>query len=145
MLLTALLLAQTVPCPSFDVSTPGPFAAWHVEYDSLQVGTAKTLVAGDPERLSNLPVNNRTGSAAMVAFSIPVAGSYEIAIDQSGWIDLLRGFGGTKPIEPVSSRDGEPCSPLRRIFRFNLQPGIHRLYLSGLGKPAVRVMLVAGE
>lgn len=142
----ALLLSQDKPCPPLDASKLGAFAAWPVHYDSLEPGTAVTLMAVDPARVSDLPANDRKGSAALVMFSIRAAGAYEIAADQPGWIDLLPGFvGATTAVAPVSHRHGEACSPLRKILRFDLKPGVYRLYLSGLATREVRVMLVAGE
>ncbi|MES2441310.1 MAG: hypothetical protein V4574_00650 [Pseudomonadota bacterium] len=142
----ALLLSQDAPCPPLDASKLGAFAAWPVHYDSLEPGTAVTRITGDATRLKDLPPNDRKGSAAMVMFSIRAVGPYEIATDQPGWIDLLPGFdGATTAVEPASHRHGEACSPLRKILRFDLKPGVYRLYLSGLATREVRVMLVAGE
>ncbi|MEI9850647.1 MAG: hypothetical protein WDN24_07030 [Sphingomonas sp.] len=81
----------------------------------------------------------------MVAFSIAAAGPYDVALDQAGWIDLVPGIAGGAPLESTRHGHGPECSGIRKIVRFELRPGVYRMYLSGLARPEARVMLVKGE
>jgi hypothetical protein len=149
MLLTALLLlqaapaAQTIACKTSDASLPTALAGWSVPGDELTPGKAVMLDTVDSVSLKGLPAGSKPGRAATIAFRIATAGTYGIALDQPGWIDLLPGTSGGSALESVEHGHGPACSTIRKIVRFRLTPGVYRLYVSSLGKPQAKVMLVA--
>ncbi|MGK6353619.1 hypothetical protein ACMGDH_00160 [Sphingomonas sp. DT-207] len=81
----------------------------------------------------------RTGSAS-TSVRIRKAGTYGIAIDQAGWVDVTPGRG--KPIKSVADGRGPTCSTIRKIVRYRLQPGTYRIAVSRLKGNRARMMLV---
>lgn len=145
MLIAALLLAQTAPqCAAMDVALPAPLAGWAVPGEAFGVGKAVTMTAADRSAIQGLPANAKAGGAVIIGFKVDAAGSYGIALDQPGWIDVVPIAGG-EPLKSVKHGHGPECSTIRKIVRFDLQPGVYRLTLTGLTKPAARVMLVAPD
>ena len=55
----------------------------------------------------------------------------------------MPGVAGGEALKSVLHGHGPQCSTIRKIVRFDLQPGTYRLYLTGLDKPAAKTMLVA--
>ncbi len=146
MILAALLLAQTAPCTAMDATLSAPLAGWTAPGTAatLDPGKAVTLKAADAATLSSLPKDAKPGGAAAIDFRVATAGSYGIALDQAGWIDVVPGAGGAS-LKSVAHGHGPECSTIRKIVRFQLQPGSYRLVLTGLKKPDARVMLVAPD
>ncbi|MEI9850646.1 MAG: hypothetical protein WDN24_07025 [Sphingomonas sp.] len=61
----ALLLAQTAACPPVvDTTRLGAFAAWAVHGESLEPGTAVTLLTGDPARITGLAGQHPRGQGS---------------------------------------------------------------------------------
>ncbi|MDF7776736.1 hypothetical protein P1X14_15875 [Sphingomonas sp. AOB5] len=146
MLLAALLLlAQDAPCTATDANLPAPLAGWIAPGASFAVGKPVVMKAVDASAIPGLPAGSKPGGAAMIGFRVETAGSYGIALDQGGWIDVIPGAVGGEPLKSVKHGHGPACSTIRKIVRFDLQPGMYRLTLTGLTKPEVRVMLVAPE
>lgn len=146
MLLAALLLAQTAPqCATMDAALPAALARWAEPGATFEVGKAVTLTAADRTAIQGLPENGKAGGAAIIGFKVAAAGSYGIALDQPGWIDVIPGMAGGAPLKSVKHGHGPDCTTIRKIVRFDLQPGVYRLALTGLTKPQARVMLVAPD
>lgn len=149
MLLAALLLFQAAPaapqCAATDTALPAELSGWSASAGGLGVNKAVTLQAGDAARLSGVPAGTKPGGAVMIGFRIDKAGRYGIALDQRGWIDVVPGTTGGDALKSVAHGHGPHCSTIRKIVRFDLQPGLYRLYLTGLDKPAAKTMLVAPE
>ena len=128
MLAAALLLLQTAPaaqttaCKATDASLPLSLLGWVKPGDEFA-----------------------PGKAAMIGFRIGAAGTYGVALDQAGWIDLVPGTEGGTALPSVKHGHGPECSTIRKIVRFDLKPGLYRLYVSGLSTPRVKAMLVAGD
>lgn len=144
MLLAALLLQATAPqCPAADVVLSTNLAGWGVPGAEFGVNKAVTVQAGDLAKLKDVPAGTRPGGAVMIGFKIDKAGRYGVALDQRGWIDVVPGVAGGDALKSVLHGHGPQCSTIRKIVRFDLQPGVYRLYLTGLDKPAAKAMLVA--
>ncbi len=103
-----------------------------------QVSQAEALAAATAKR----PEPAQTGGVASIAFRIAKAGTYGIALDQAGWIDVAAQGGAT--LASTSHGHGPACSTIQKIVRFDLQPGLYVLRLSKLTKPRAKVMLVSG-
>lgn len=149
MLLAALLLLQVAPaapqCPAADVVMPANLSGWGVPAAEFGVNKAVVVQAGDLAKLTGVPAGAKPGGAVMIGFRIDKAGRYGIALDQRGWIDVVPGPRGGEALKSVVHGHGPQCSTIRKIVRFDLQPGMYRLYLTGLDRPAAKVMLVAPD
>lgn len=142
MLLVALMLAQTVPqCPATDVNLPAPLAAWTAPGDGLSPGKAMWLRAGDPAKLAWPVANPKPGKASVIAFRVDTPGTYGVALDQGGWIDLYP-IKGKTPLKSVRHGHGPECSSIRKIVWFDLKPATYRLTVTGLQADTVKAMLV---
>ena len=127
MILTAIALTLAAPaCQKYDADLPRPLAGWTRAGADFDTGHAVTLPA-------------RTGSAS-TSVRIRKAGTYGIAIDQAGWVDVTPGRG--KPIKSVADGRGPTCSTIRKIVRYQLQPGTYRIAVSRLKGNRARMMLV---
>lgn len=144
MLLAALLLQAAAPqCPAADVVMPANLVGWGVPGAEFGVNKAVTVQAGDLAKLTDVPAGTRPGGAVMIGFRIDKAGRYGVALDQRGWIDVVPGVTGGEALKSVVHGHGPQCSTIRKIVRFDLQPGVYRVYLTGLDKPVAKTMLVA--
>ena len=149
MLILALLLAQTVPagattaCKAPDASLPAALAGWSTPGDTLATDKAVSLDTVDGATLKGLPAGSKPGRAAIVAFRVAKAGTYGIALDQPGWIDVLPGAEGGEALTSVAHGHGPDCSTIRKIVRFQLAPGSYRAVVSGLSQAKAKLMLVA--
>lgn len=155
----ALLLFQTAPaqaCTAMDAGLPASLAAWPTPGQGspddltkpvvLKSLTAEEFGKSAPDwteeaRYPQPPA--QTGGMTRVAFRVEEAGRYGIALDQGGWIYVA--LVGGKSLESVAHGHGPDCSTIRKIVRFDLQPGLYRLTLTRLTKPQAKVMLVTGE
>lgn len=140
LFVAALLLAQAVPAPcagTIDANLPAPLAGWTAPGSEVAVGKAALL-----------DTKGNSGStaprSAEAIITITKAGTYGIALDQKGWIDLYATV-LSPALKSVSHREGDPCWSIRKIVRFDLQPGAYRLLISKLDVPRVKVMLEQGE
>ena len=147
MLFTAaLLLLQTTPAPAcvaIDATLPANLSGWIAPATGFGINQAVTLDAGDVAKLPDVPAGAKPGGAVMIGFRIETAGRYGVALDQRGWIDVVPGMSGSQALQSTMHGHGPGCSSIRKIVRYDLQPGLYRLYITGLSSPAVKVMLVA--
>lgn len=143
MLLAALLLLQAAPqCAATDTALPVGMSGWTASADMFGVNKAVTLRASDVANLSGVPAGTKPGGAVMIGFRVENAGRYGVALDQRGWIDVVPGVAGGEALKSATHGHGPQCSTIRKIVRFDLQPGTYRLYLTGLDKPDAKTMLV---
>lgn len=142
----ALMLAQTAPCTATDAALPAPLSAWTTpgRGNPDNLATPVVLKAMPSEQVRGLPAGARPGGAAALDFRIDAAGLYGIALDQPGRIDVIPAAGGV-PLQSVKHGHGPACSTIRKIVRFDLQPGRYRLALTGLTRPQAKLMLVAPQ
>jgi hypothetical protein len=78
--------------------------------------------------------------SGVVAFTVPVAGSYRVAVDQPLWIDVVT---DSHLVTPTDYEGEHGCDAPRKIVQFPLDA--HKtllLQLSGAGEPAVRITIV---
>ena len=144
MLLAALLLLQAAPqCGATDAALPTNLSGWTAPVAEFGANKAVMLQAGELAKLTDVPAGTKPGGAAVIGFKIERAGRYGVALDQRGWIDVVPGVSGGEALKSVLHGHGPQCSTIRKIVRFDLKPGVYRLYLTGLDKPAAKVMLVA--
>ncbi len=151
LLFAALLFAQAAPaaqttaCKAADAALPASLTGWTAPGDEFTPGKAVSLDTVDAATLKGVPAGTKPGKAATIAFRITTAGTYGVALDQPGWIDVLPGAAGGTALTSVAHGHGPECSTIRKIVRFKLDPGPYRLYVTGLAQPKAKVMLVSGE
>jgi hypothetical protein len=155
MLFAALLLAQTTPapapaaqttaCKAPDASLPTGLLGWTAPGDEFTPGKAVSLDTVAASTLKGIPAGTKPGKAATIGFKVTAAGTYGVALDQPGWIDVLPGATGGTALVSVAHGHGPECSTIRKIVRFKLDAGSYRLYVTGLTQPKAKVMLVVGE
>jgi hypothetical protein len=78
--------------------------------------------------------------AGVLTFTVPVAGSYRVAVDVTMWIDVVAG----SHLVPAADYEGQHgCDAPRKIVQFSLpanEPLV--LQLSGVAEPSARVTIV---
>ena len=143
MLLAALLLAAA-DASCVGTVYPPELNPWFEPGPALAVGKAMKVAAvpaGDAS-LEALPAGKKPGGAFLTRFTIDKAGTYGVALNQPGWIDVLP-EGAAAPYQSVSHAHGPRCTSIRKIVDYQLQPGTYRLSVTGLEEPEARVMLMA--
>jgi len=71
---------------------------------------------------------------------VPTAGTYRIALDQSGWIDVV-GEHGAMPSSDFAG--GNACNAPHKLVQFELPAGELSLQLSGVASAAVKIALTS--
>jgi len=105
------------------------YAGWERSGDGLDTRHATTLAAKN--------------GAAETQVTIRKAGTFGIAADQPGWIDVARGKG--RPLRMASRGPGVACAKIEKIVYYRLEPGTYRVTVGKLQKPQVKLMLVHGD
>ena len=145
MILAALLLAQAAPvaCPATPAPLPTELAGWRRSGTSLDSGDAVTRATVDPKLalVRDVPPPSRPGRMVVETFRIVRAGTYGIALDQKGWIDLYRA-GSRAALSSTKHGHGPDCSGIRKIVRFDLTPGSYTLVVGELQGANAKMMLV---
>lgn len=113
-------------CATIDTDLPAALAGWKT------TGTGMAM-----DRAFQLPANNGEASAN---FMITKPGRYRVALDQPGWVDLVR---DGKALTSVAHGHGPKCSTIRKIIDFDLAAGSYTLKLTKLTKAQAKTMIVA--
>lgn len=71
---------------------------------------------------------------------VPTAGTYRIALDQSGWIDVV-GEHGAIPSSDFAG--GSACNAPHKLVQFELPAGELSLQLSSVASAAVKIALTS--
>jgi hypothetical protein len=130
MILIALALAAAAgPCKTNDAHLPDDLRGWTRAGQTLDTGHSVTLTG--------------RAKAAETKVTIRKAGTFGIAIDQQAWVDLYRGQG--KALTMASESRGPACSTIRKIVRYNLQPGTYRVTVTNMTAGHARLMLVHSQ
>ncbi|KQN25875.1 hypothetical protein ASE86_06690 [Sphingomonas sp. Leaf33] len=152
MMFTALLLAQAVAapaaapapvCPAAPPALPADLGGWRSTGADLASGKAVSVPTMDPAtlRLAGVPLPKQPGRMAIQTVRITTAGTYGIALDQKGWIDLYR-LGTMTALPSARHGHGPDCSGIRKIVRYDLTPGQYRVVVGGMAALTARMMLV---
>jgi len=148
MILLALALLQAAAptqtamptCTSYDAALPAALSAWTKPDTAFETFGATTLVAIDP---GSVVPPQKPGKIATVGFTIHKPGTYRVALDQPGWIDLAKAS-DPAPLKSIAFGHGPECSTIRKLVAYDLTVGEYMLRISGLAKPSAKVMLVEG-
>jgi hypothetical protein len=149
--LFAVLLLQAAPAAAAPVCTatvapPAGLEAWSVAPgmtgDVIAPGKniALTLEPIDsvtfPLPLERKPAAGTFGGVYHV--TIATAGAYRVALQNGAWVDLVR---DGKSLTSVAHMEGAPCSGIRKIVDFALQPGTYIVQLSGAKTAQTRILI----
>jgi hypothetical protein len=149
--LFAVLLLQAAPAAAAPACTatiapPAGLEAWSVAPgmtgDVIAPGKniALTLQPIDgvtfPLPLARKPAAGTFGGVYHV--TVATAGTYRVVLQNGAWIDLVR---DGKSLTSVAHMEGAPCSGIRKIVDFSLQPGTYTLQLSSAKTAQMRILI----
>ena len=105
------------------------------------------MPAVDPASVTSVgvPKPSRPGHALAASFMVRDTGTYGIAIGGPGWIDVYPAIGARSALTSSAHGHGPACSTIGKIVRYSLQPGRHRVLVSGLQNGTEKLMLVKGD
>ena len=151
--LFALVLLQASPATAAPVcaapvAPPAGLEAWSaapgMTADAIAPGKtiALTLQPIDsvtfPVPLARKPTAGTFGGVYHV--TVAAAGTYRIVLQNGAWVDLVR---DGKPLTSAGHMEGAPCSGIRKIVDFDLQPGTYIVQLSNARTAQMRVLIAA--
>lgn len=88
-----------------------------------------------PPGQSRMPQDPHAG---IMAVEIPSAGRWRVSASAPVWIDVV---GPAGMVQSVSHGRMAPCTSIRKVVEFDLQPGRHWIQLSGNPGPQLRLMV----
>jgi hypothetical protein len=149
--LFAILLLQAAPATAAPVCTttvtpPAGLEAWSVAPGM----TADAIAPGKNIALTLQPIDGVTFPLApdrkpapgtfggVYHVTVATAGTYRVALQNGAWIDLVR---DGKSLTSIAHTEGPPCSGIRKVVDFALQPGTYTLQLSGAKTAQMRVLI----
>lgn len=114
---------------------------------SPALGGNRTAVSLHP--MSRVEFRVAPGKAAqpdryggMIRVDVAKAGRLQLALGEGAWIDLLR---AGSVVASVEHGHGPPCSGIRKIVAFAVEPGAYLLQIANAPHPAVDAMAIAPE
>lgn len=148
--LFAVLLLQAAPAAApvctATVAPPAGLEAWSVApgmtADAIAPGKNIALTLDPIDKVTfplapgRKPVPGTFGGIYHV--TVAAAGTYRVALQNGAWIDLVR---DGKSLTSVAHMEGAPCSGIRKIVDFALQPGTYTLQLSGAKGAQMRILI----
>jgi hypothetical protein len=149
--LFAILLLQAAPATTAPVCTatiapPAGLEAWSVAPGM----TADVIAPGKNIALTLEPIDSVTFPLPLVRkpaagtfggvyhVTIATAGTYRVVLQNGAWIDLVR---DGKSLTSVGHMEGAPCSGIRKIVDFALQPGTYTVQVSGAKTAQMRILI----
>jgi hypothetical protein len=148
--LFAILLLQAAPAAApvctATVAPPAGLEAWSVAPGM----TADVIAPGKNIALTLDPVDKVTFPLAperkpiagtfggVYHVTVATAGTYRVALQSGAWIDLIR---DGKSLTSIAYMEGAPCSGIRKIVDFALQPGTYTLQLSNAKAAQMRILI----
>lgn len=148
--LFAILLLQAAPAAApvctATIAPPAGLEAW----SGAPGMTADVIAPGKNIALTLQPVEGVTfplvparppapGTfGGVYHVTIATAGTYRVALQKGAWIDLVR---DGKPSASSGHMEGAPCSGIRKIVDFALQPGTYAVQLSGAKTSDMRILI----
>ena len=142
-------------CASIDAKLPADLADWNAKA-ALASATgsadlAKATVTVGKGYEADLPQTPKIsypvqpekpgGSVShggLFEFTVETAGSYTVALGAPAWIDIVE---NGKTVRPTSFNQGAPCTSIRKMVVFPLQPGKHVLQVSANADPTLKIMV----
>jgi len=138
--------AATAPVCTATVAPPAGLEAWTsapgMTADVIAPGKniMLTLQPADgvtfPMPLERKPIPGTFGGVYHV--TVAAAGTYRVVLQNGAWIDLVR---DGKSLTSVGHMEGAPCSGIRKIVDFDLQPGTYIVQLSNAKTAQMRILI----
>jgi hypothetical protein len=75
----------------------------------------------------------------LIAFDVPAAGTYRVALSSAAWIDVAK---GGKAVASTAHSSGPACTGIRKMVDFPLQAGRYVLEIAANGTPNLTVIVV---
>ena len=157
--LAAPLSAQHLPadCASVsDANLPPGFAPWAGQGTEMAAadGTTDAVPGLAPDTAATIRLHNQRlvrfrqqpgqsrmpqdPHAGILAVEIPSAGRWRVSASTPVWIDMVASAG----VVPSAAHGRmAPCTTIRKVVEFDLQPGRHLIQLSGNPGPQLRLMV----
>lgn len=138
--------AATAPGCTAAVAPPAGLEAW----TSAPGMTADVIAPGKNIMLTLQPADSVTFPMPLERKPIPgtfggvyhvtvaAAGTYRVVLQNGAWIDLVR---DGKSLTSVGHMEGAPCSGIRKIVDFDLQPGTYIVQLSNAKTAQMRILI----
>lgn len=159
MFLTALLI-QVAPmamhadkpraCPATPAPLPSGWAAMTPVTAGGSSDSATPLPLGRGARATLQPTSQvrlavptakpaALGShGGMLAFTVPAAGRYRVALGAGVWIDVVANGAA---LVSAAHGHGPACSPVKKMVDFDLKPGRYLLQVVGSTAPTLAMMV----
>ena len=150
--LIAAMLLQVAPAASpvcaAPVAPPAGLEAWTTvsgtSTDPIEPGRATGLKLQPVATMTFVLPPERSPApgtfGGVYHLTIATAGTYRVALAAGAWIDLVR---DGKTLITLGHMEGPPCSGIRKIVDFALDPGTYTLQLSGAKTADMRVLVAA--
>jgi hypothetical protein len=71
---------------------------------------------------------------------VPARGGYRVVLGSRAWIDLVAP--GGRAVDSVAHSMGPPCTGIRKMVDFTLEPGTYTVQISGNAEPATSVLVI---
>lgn len=158
LLLGSPALAQAeVPCPAKPAPLPAELAGWAHAMPvtagvdaagaaTIQPGHAATVTLAPTPRVRFAAAPGKAADPAshggVLAFTVPCAGTYRVALSVGAWVDVLA---GGKALKSAAHGHGPACSGMRKIVDFKLAAARHLLQIFGSPTPTITVMVAASR
>lgn len=158
-LLLAAALAVAAPgpesCPAGPPALPPAMAGWAARTPIEAVGSPAgldraTLALGRGVDAALRPAEAVTyaappgkpagpgAKAGLLALQVAAPGTYAVGLSSAAWIDVVDAQGA--PVASAGHDHGPPCSGMRKVVDFPLEPGRYVVQLTTGGEPAVGVL-----
>ena len=146
-----LAAAQDTPpapaCQAIDAALPASLAAWRSPAPvsgALRPGAAVQVALRPIAELQAAiaPHPARDGGAttgARLDLDVATPGTYQIALDQAAWIDLVQSGAA---LRSAGFGHGPACSSIHKTVNFALSPGRYVIQLSGTTAASARLLVI---
>jgi len=151
--LFAILLLQAAPAAAAPVCTatvapPAGLEAWStapgMTADAIAPGKNIVLTLQPIDSVTfPVPLERKPGAGTfggVYHVTVTAAGTYRVVLQNGAWIDLMR---DGKSLTSIGHMEGAPCSGIRKIVDFDLQPGTYIVQLSGAKTSQMRILIAA--
>lgn len=153
---TNAVAQDKVDCATATVILPAELADWSKRAPLAAVGAvgdvdaamltagaavdAKLRAAADVRYVTSPQKPARAGGhGGLFSFEVSQPGTYRVAMNGAGWIDILN---GGRPSSTSAHGHGPACSGIRKMIDFPLNRGRYVVQVMGNPDPAVALLIV---
>ena len=142
-------------CAAVDTALPASLAAWTAKGELASAAAAAdlpraALAPGQAVKLALHPTaevayvtqpekpGGSVSKGGMAQVEIKEAGTYRIALGAGAWLDVLK---DGHPVTSVAHAPGVPCSTIRKMVDFPLEPGAYIIQVSANADPVLAILV----